>query len=391
VCANTSGLPTSATAEVTGPGGELLETHVQLGTPSSSATTAVQFTPEQPGPHHVLIEFAPQGGLHQVDVHAAVDRTAETPSQTLPRICNSLERTLQGAWVCDSSVLRGNEVLESFPNSRLAVAGDAIWVVDGQNIRRYVDTGTAITLTGTIARPFVGLEFLLPSPNELVLLGSSLGLFTFQGGVVAAGGATPWTRPSSQITSDSPYAVLLRDGGHLAIASRVSSATAPTFQVCPYQLLAGRFERTPGDCPRFPGEIIGFEHDVLWTRDQPPSSAAPTPVQLRRWVWAGGQLTEQGSLTLGIHVFVFTAARLRNSVVPLVHNAPHVSSFPIQPQAEFPSTYSLVTWSPQRKALVLEHLDEVLTSGYASTSLYWGFVPPSPSSAMRARIRLPTP
>ncbi len=390
-CSNTSGLPSSATAEITGPGGEALEAQVQLGTPTSS--TAIQFTPAQPGPHHILLEFVPRGGIHQIDVHAALDRSAETSSQLISRSCDSLERTLQGAWVCNSTVLRGTESLGSFPNARLAVAGDVIWVVDGSTVSRYVDTGTALMLTGTASRPSGGTEFLLASPDELVaLLSTSLMLYTFQGGVVTAGAATSWTRPALPTMPESPYGVLLREGSQLAIATRASSASSALVQVCPYQLLSGRFERTTGACQQFPGEIIGFEPGVLWTRDAPTITLSlPVPARIHRQVWAGGQVTEQGSLSLGFQVvFISAHPRTRPAAVPLVRNAPPSSNFPSIPTSEIPAVTSMARWSPQRKALVLEHLDEAMTGGSASPTLYWGPASPSASQPTKVFLRPPT-
>lgn len=392
VCVNdASNFPTSATAEVTGPAGEALATKIQLGT--QIKVTAVQFTPAQPGPHHILVEFAPRGGIHQLDVHAAWDRSDEAPSQSLSQTCTSLERTLQGAWVCDSTVLRGNETLGSFADARLAVAGDVIWVVDSSNVRRYVDTGTALVQTATATRTPLAVEFLLASPNELVvLLNNSLTLFTFQDGALTAGGATAWLRPNSSIMPVSPYGVLLREGSQLAIATRSTAGSPSFFQVCPYQLLSGKFERTPGACSQFQGEIIGFEPGVLWTRELPAaaSSTEANPLQLRRWAWAGGQLTEQGSLSLGTHVAVADRSRMRSVVVPLFRNTPPLGTIP-PGSPSIPFITSMATWSPQRQAILLEHLDEEITNGSASPGLYWGEAPPSASQPTKVRLRPPAP
>jgi hypothetical protein len=289
-------------------------------------------------------------------------------------------------------VVRGSESLGSFPGARLAVAGDVIWVVDGSSIRRYVDTGTALMLTGSVSRPFGGIDFLLASPNELaVLLSNSLTLYTFQGGIVSPGTATPWLRPSSPIMPESPYGVLLREGGQLAIATRVRGDAV--VDVCPYQLLSGRFERTAANCQRFAGEIIGFEPGVLWTRDLPSSSSAglANPVQLRRWVWTGGQLTEQSSMSLGIHVLVSDQPRMRSAVVPIVRNTPPIEGVPSSPSSGIPLIYAVPAWSPQRKALILEHLDAQLSNGYASPDLYWALAPPTAPQPTKVRLRPPTP
>jgi hypothetical protein len=43
----------------------------------------------------------------------------------------------------------------------------------------------------------------------------------------------------------------------------------------------------------------------------------------------------------------------------------------------------VVTWSPQRQTLLLEHLDEEITNGFASPGLYWGLT--------KVLLRPPTP
>jgi hypothetical protein len=334
----------------------------------------------------ILVEFAPRGGLHQLDVHAARDLTTEVTSQSLSQLCNSLERTLQGAWACDSTVLRGTETLGAFSGARLAVAGDVIWVVDSSSVRRYVDTGTVLTLTGTTPRSATGIEFLLAAPNELVvLLNNSLILYTFQDGALTPGEATSWVRPTSAIMLESPYGVLLRDGNQLAVATRGNSSSNALVQVCPYQFLSGKFERTPVLCPLFQGEIIGFEPGVLWTRDLPTvdsSTREPNALQLRRWVWAGGQLAEQGSLSLGIHAAVSDRPKFRSAVVPLVSNALLDGNIPPN-SPTIPPVSSVVTWSAQSQALVLDHLEEEITNGSASPELYWG--------QTKVLLRPPTP
>ena len=115
------------------------------GWPRSSSSPAAPGSP--PHHRHVLAHRrAPP-----VRSHAAWDRSAEAPSEPLPLNCSSLERTSKGAWVCDTSVVRGSTVVKSFPGTSLAVAGDVIWVVGSLNIQRFVDTGADLVLSATYA------------------------------------------------------------------------------------------------------------------------------------------------------------------------------------------------------------------------------------------------
>jgi hypothetical protein len=116
-----SAFPKSVTAEIEGPDGARVANQIELAQFSSSAV--LQFTPERPGPYHLLVAFSPEGGIQQFDLNAGLDRSAEAPSHTLSKTCENVERTLQGAWVCDTSVLRGSTLLGSFEGSRLAEPG----------------------------------------------------------------------------------------------------------------------------------------------------------------------------------------------------------------------------------------------------------------------------
>jgi hypothetical protein len=360
LCLDSTSRPTSVTAEIEGPGGEPLSHQIELRPQGDAAV--LQFTPERSGPHHVLVAFAEVGGVRQFDFLAAQDRSAEAPAQPLSRMCGSLERTLQGAWICDAFVERGETILKEFSGaSRLAVAGDVIWVVESTRIQRYVDTGTELLLTGTLTHPYGTTESVVASPDELVVLDdTSLVLYTFQAGVLSAGYPEPWARPVVEVMSLSPRGVLVRNGDWLAIGTRSKSATEPVVQVCLYQLLSGRFHRTSQACQQLPGEIHGFEPGVLWTKDLPsPSSNGLNMGLVRRWVLGQGRLDEQGSVSLGVNTVALTSSLRRPSAVPVVAT----SSLSVQ---------ALVTWSPQRKALVLESLDTQLLSASATPSLYWG-------------------
>jgi len=286
--------PSSVTAEIEGPGGEPLEGQIQLGAPGGPAT--LEFTPVRPGPHHIVVAFSRVGGLHQFDFHAAVDSSTTAPSYTLNRPCTSLQRTQRGAWVCDTVVLRGDTVIATFPNTRLAVAGDVIWAVSGWDVHRYVDTGSSLVLTGALSQPEGDGTFLLPSEDELVVVhGTTMAFYTFSGGTLSTAGATTWDRPWSHMGLAGPFGLFLREGNQLALVARRpnGTGTGTEIEVCPYQFDAGRLQRTPRICVSLAGEVAGFEPRVLWTVEPPMQPREPLRQRiLRRWEWGGGQLIE---------------------------------------------------------------------------------------------------
>ena len=357
--------PTSVTAEIEGPGGEPVEGQIQLGEPNAPAT--LQFTPVRPGPHHILVAFAQEGGLHQFDFHAVMDHSASTPSHTLNRVCTSLERTQQGSWVCDIEVLRGETVVTTFPYSRLAVAGDVLWVLSRTALRRYVDTGTDLVLTGSLSHSQGTATFLLASADELAAVHEgTLALYTFSGGTLASAGPTPWNRPSAPVgPSDSPYGVLLREGSQFSLVTREVANSLSVVQTCPYQLDSGRLQRTADTCLQLRGDVVGFEPRVLWTRLPPALSGTRLEQGLiHRWEWSGGRLAEAGSVSLGAHVRLVFPPMASPSVVPVIV-ADQSGSFS-------GSLTAVAVWSPERRAILFEHLDAEVSELHASPTFYWG-------------------
>jgi len=357
-------LPSSVTAEIEGPGGEPIEGQIQLGATNTAAT--LQFTPVRPGPHHILVAFSQVGGLHQFDFHAVVDSSTTAPSFTLKRPCLSLERTQQGAWVCDTEVLRGDTVVRSFPGARLAVSGEVIWVMAATEVQRYVDTGTDLVMTGSSSHPEGPATFLLAEPGELfVLHDKTLARYTFSGGTLAFESSEVWTRPLATVGSPGPYGVILRDGEHLAVVTRGSVNFQPAVQVCPYQLVSGRVQRTSSTCTQITGDTVGFEPRVLWTRE-PPALVGNRVDQgvIHRWEWIAGRLVEQGSVALGFHLQLTFPPLLNPSNVPVIY-ADQFGSF----SGAFTA---VAVWSAERRAIFFEHLDSEVEELRASPTFYWG-------------------
>lgn len=377
-----SSVPISATAEIEGPDGQPVENQFTL-VQQSRTPSILEFTPEFPGRYHITVVFSHIGGLHQFDLHAARDRSAEAPNETLPRTCDSLERTSKGAWVCGTFVMRGSTVVKSFPGTSLAVAGDVIWVVGSLSIQRYVDTGTDLVLSGSAQHGRGAVEFLLASPDELTVLHSGvLGSFIFSSGTLSSSSSTTWIRPPEPVNTRGSYGVLLRDGERLGLVTRTTDAGTLAVQVCTYELSPGSIISPQDRCPSVPGELIGFEPGVLWTRDVSAFDSQGLPQGLvRRWVWTEDQIQEAGSLSLGPNATIFDQSMRRGEVVPLVRN--------MVTDSNILDVTSVLTWSPQRKTLLLEHFDSPQGNVLASRAFYWGALSGASANSTRIRLRPP--
>jgi hypothetical protein len=372
----------SVSAEVSGPDLMPLPSQAVLGKPGEPAT--VDFTPVQPGDHHVLVAFHNVGGVHQHELRAVVDQSAGAVPFPVPTSCESLERTLRGTWVCDEDVIRGGTVEARFSSARLAVAGDVVWVVDGTSVQRFVDTGQALALTASVTHSQGEPLFLLPSAEEVVVLHRSFVLqrLVFQGpNQLASTGLTPWDAPLLLAAhSFAPPAVLLREGNRLAVVSHnrfVETSSAFYTRLCPYQLVSEAFARTSEDCHTVPGGTVGFEANVLWMAGDDARFGSNSRF-LHRWVWTEGKLVDQAVLHLGTQLELQRHPIKRTSAVPVVSSLPGVT----------PYRHAAVAWSAERGKLLLQFLGEDIAVPVASSSFLWE---PGPALSARAFLRPPFP
>jgi len=366
------------TAEVTDPLGTLVARETF---DPSLPIAPFTFTLSRPGPHHFVVWFDPPGSLLQFSLDAAIDRSTEPPLLTRPGSCTALERTRSGAWVCDAEVYRGDTRVAEFPGQRLAVAGDVVWAVGATQVQRFVDTGSDLVPTGSLRHSLSKPEFVLPSADELVVLhGSGLVHYTASGGGLQASAPAAFNRFEHEPLSDTvTRGILLRDADTLALIT-ASPSSPYEFRLCPYQLTASGPARTTQPCQSLPGSVAGFEPGVLWIRRQFESSLT---IQRALWTRAQG-LVEHSSITLNLSLRFHPASQSfqRSTVVPMVHSRLVTVPF------AYPSLTSVVTWSPQWRSLVLEHMDGELTQPSASADFYWGTLPQSGQTpSMRVRSR----
>lgn len=388
-CSNTADTnPESLTVDVYSPDNLPVANQVTLGNPVSAVST-VKFTPEKPGRYHVFAAYDPVGGIQQLDLYAARNRSAEAPLFNLPQLCNSLQRTQRGGWLCDLQFFRDGKQVKGFTYERLAVTGDVVWAASSSQVQRYVDTGTELLLTASQTTSVGNAEFLLATESELLVLrGSTLERLVYDGTqTLSFPSSVQLPFVSGVIGTTGLRALLVRAGDRLGLVTNaVNSGTSQplnsfTNQVCSYQLSGERFVRTTDPCQTFTGNVVGYEPSVLWVGT--PLSFGEQFSDLRRLEWTAAGISEQASLPLGqnytLSAQVFSQ---RNWVVPVVQSPlSSVSS----------GTRSTVAvYSAERRSILLELLDTDLPNPSASGSLMWTG-PGLGTFTPRVRVRPATP
>ncbi|WP_224368967.1 hypothetical protein [Hyalangium versicolor] len=382
-CEPTEGIPipASLSVEISDPDNQLVENQAALGKPATSSAT-LRFTPAKQGRYHVFAAFDPVGGIQQFDMYAARNRSSEAPVQMMPYRCEALERTRRGGWLCDSEFWRDDGLVQYFNSSRLAAAGDVVWVVSPTQIQRFVDTGTELQLTGTLDHTAGAALFLLPTADELVVLHSTtFQRIVFDGTALSRTGVSFWIPGTGTLGPPLLRGLLLRTGDELAtVAGSTQNGSFITLEVCPYLLKEGQFLRTTAACQYLGSEVVGFEPNALWTGSR--FTFAQTFNDLRRLEWNGTQLVEQASLPLGNSLTMTTyAAESRNTLTPVIIPFPPFSLSTIRP--------TVPVYSAERHGILLEHLDAALTDPRASPTLLWGA--PTGGTETRVRTRPSTP
>jgi hypothetical protein len=375
-----SATPTGISAEIYDPDQLPVENQASLDPSGQNAT--LEFTPRKPGRYHIFAAFEPVGGIHQFDAYAAVDRTAEAPFQTLPKECSSLERTRSGTFACGLELFRDGKQVLQLAGGRLAVSGDVVWRVDTTEISRYVDTGAAITLTGTLTHTAGAPEAILATETELVVLhASKLQRFVFDGQTLARTGDTLWDAPPLPLRPDGPRGAMVRTGDRLAVISNLFVSIGSQLNVCTFQLDQGRFVRTQNSCEQLPGVVVGFEPSVLWVGEE--ASDRFTVLTVHRMEWTGTQWLERGSLDLGQVLrlpFSLQTNLKRTEVVPVFDSPPLNFNSPLR--------NVVPVYVPNQVRLGLDFLDANVTRAQASSSLFWGAPVLGTIGGGTSRIRL---
>ncbi|ADO68936.1 hypothetical protein [Stigmatella aurantiaca] len=368
-CESDKTLPSSLAVELSGPDNLPVEVQSTFN-PASPTVGFLQFTPMQTGRYHLFAAFDPVGGLLQTDIHAAQNRSTETAPQTLPFGCDSLERTLHGAWACDSSVMRDGTALLQFPEGRLAVAGNVVWMMDPRQIQRYVDTGTDLELTGTWPHTEGAVESLLATAEELVTLhAQTVQRITFDGTGLTSGGTTRWaptTGPGPLPPGlGGPKGLLMRAGDTLGITlSPLLSSSSFSNEACPYTLVKGRFERTASACSAFNGNVVGFEPGGLWVEEFLSSRV------LTFHEWTGAGLVPRATLSLSEVQTTSLLPTGQPTVLPVLTSN---QSFPADTSRTLRPPHVLMpVYDPLQRRILLEYLDSGLIDARASTTLMWG-------------------
>ncbi|MBZ4420795.1 hypothetical protein [Myxococcus sp. RHSTA-1-4] len=333
-----SQLPDSVTAQVFDPENTELPVEVSLSGGGSSAI--LRFTPRMAGRHHVLVAFAPVGSVQQFGAYVARPWRGSNSSITLPLPrCTQLDRTARGTWLCDGVALREpNAKAVRFSTSTVApdvaISGNVVWVVGEGRVRRFVDTGTDLELTGSLllSQSLPAIQSRLATENELLVLDArSLHRFTFTDtGVLAAAGATPW--PSGATVPfgiDSVTGLLVRVAEDRLMV--VQMERAPDSRACPFQLGPdGVYTAAPEPCQPLPGLPVGYAEGTVWTRVGDPFQA-PFGQTLHLWKARKGALVEQGTLALDAPVQGVLSPLRAGFIIPDVQLGSYPGAFSVMP------------------------------------------------------------
>lgn len=379
-------LPASLSVEVYGPDNLPVASEASF-TGNSRSSATVKFTPTQAGRYHVFAAFDPVGGIHQFDLYAASNRVNDAPAFVLPKLCNALERTERGGWMCDLDFIRDNAVEQHFSSGRMAVAGNEVWVADSLQVMRYVDTGTKLTLTASLPSNLGNAEFLLATETELLSLrGLTIERLVYNGTeALSLPGRVQLPSTSGQVGTTGLSALLIRTGDRLGVVTNAPSGgvvqplNSFTNQVCTYRIEAARIVRTTEPCQTFSGNVVGYEPGGLWVGTP---DFADQLVDLRWMEWTEAGLTLQASLPLGFN-FRLSSQPLspRNQAVPVLTTSNTATA----------RTRSVVAvYVPERRSILLQLLDNELVSPFASKELMWTN-PNATSLSGRVRIRPSAP
>lgn len=379
-------LPSSLSVEVYGPDNQPVASEAVFISNSRSSAT-VKFRPEKPGRYHVFAAFDPMGGIHQFELYAARDRILESTAFTLPKLCNALERTQHGGWMCDLDFIRDSAFKQRFSDGRMAVAGNAVWVAGSSQVQRYVDTGTALELTASLPSNLGSAQFLLATETELLSLrGLTIERLVYDGtAVLSVPGQVQLPSTSSMVGTTGLSALMVRSGDRLGVVTNAPSGgvvqplNSFTSQICTYRIEPSHIVRTADPCQTFSGNVVGYEPGGLWVGTQQIGGQLD---ELRWLEWTEAGIVLQASLPLGFNFTVSTQPiGPRNWVVPAITTASGVAGR---------TRSALAAYSPERRAILLELLDTELVAPFASGALMWTN-PNATGLNARVRVRPTTP
>jgi hypothetical protein len=323
--------PDTATAEVLDPENHRVPAEVSLSDMGGEAT--VSFTPTSVGRHHVLLSFAPVGGVRQLGVHVAgAWRGSPTPvTLPLPR-CGQLDRTTRGLWLCDGVAVRGAadrplRLGTATTPADVSVSGNVVWVVGDGRVRRYVDTGAELELTDSLLTDALGtrpLQARLASENELVVLDSErLHRFVLtDAGVLTAPPSTPWwgTATPGRFGRDQSTGLLVRASARRVLVLSMLRG-AQDSQACPFEpsVEGSLLPVTDEPCAPLRGRPVGLEDGALWTLLGSAQPLFPERT-LYRWTLEGGRLEQDGALGLELSLGVTEAFLHLGPTVPTLYS-----------------------------------------------------------------------
>ncbi|AEI63269.1 hypothetical protein [Corallococcus macrosporus] len=338
-------VPDRVTAEVFDPNNRTVDSEAALTSNGQAAT--VRFTPLTSGRHHLRVAFAPVGSLQQFGAYVTRAWTGSGPTGlSLPR-CTQLDRTTHGTWLCDGVARHGTTgnttVLGTSGLSDVAVAGNVVWVVGEDRVRRFVDTGAELALTGSLLlsqRDTVTvIQSRLATEDELWVLDSErLHRFAFTPeGVVTGATPTPWGLSNRlPFGADLVLGLLVRLGPDTV--SVVQMTPEPDSHACTYRLGPdGAFVALEVACQRLPGVPAGIEDGAVWTRVDSLLLTQPGQT-LYRWAAVDGALAERGTLVVDTPLELVSAPLRPGFALPFItwRQPRTASAVPVAPASQGP-------------------------------------------------------
>ncbi|MCP3063005.1 hypothetical protein LXT21_29940 [Myxococcus sp. K38C18041901] len=324
--------PDTATVEVLDPENHRVPAEVSLGDLGGEAT--VSFAPTTVGRHHVLLSFAPVGGVRQLGVHVASAWSGSPTPITLPLPrCGQLDRTTRGLWLCDGVAMRGTEdrplrLGTATTPADVSISGNVVWVVGDGRVRRYVDTGTELELTDSLLTDVPGTQPLqgrLASEDELVVLDSErLHRFVLtDAGVLTMPPSTPWRKPGVQgrFGRAQSTGLLVRASAQRVLVVSLTGPGSPDSQACPFEPSEeGVLLPVTGEpCAPLRGIPVGLEDGALWTLVGSAQPLFPERT-LYRWTLVGDRLTQDGALGLEMSLGVVEGSLHLGPTVPTLYS-----------------------------------------------------------------------
>jgi hypothetical protein len=295
---------TSAVVEVLDPSNQKVAATVTPPVEAAGEVSCtVTFTPASPGPYHVAVRLAPNGGTVQRDVMAAVDRRALSPSTfALPPdqpLCDQIDFDGQTLLCHDANMQQvrslrldagvGSDVSPPVAGEAFALSEGKVWVFS----LPYTMTVYGLGSDGALAYESDALIVSQGVRTKVLANGDEAFFIDDDGfqeltalpdGGISSSGVTPLTHAT---------------GGQWL--PDVGATVFSDFQnVCSWALTPGvAADPDAGTCIALtPASVIGYDDDGVWWIDKDPKTGLTNPTLFVTGWHAGMDHATAGTLTI---------------------------------------------------------------------------------------------